>query len=316
MPYPVGMATGQHSKVVGVQVAGASARKPKCFVIIQIGKEGSDVRLKSNRVMKYIVERALEDKYDVQRADDIKRPGTVTVQIIEQLLEAPLVVADLSDFNANVYYELAIRHAVKKPVIHLITKGQEAPFDVNQMRYVSYDITAIESVEEAREELRQNVEAIEKGEGGLLTPIQFTQFVLAAESGQAGSRDTGVIMNAVGTAMSNISEELKSIKELVARNSESPSGPIFSSPKWSSKNNLANLLESYPPITSSPDETISAIARATAAKLMSPEETMGVIAKALARDAESAEWKSREEAMRLAAEAAAKLYDENEKHKK
>ena len=100
------------------------------------------------------------------------------------------------------------------------------------------------------------------------------------------------------------------------RTFEPPSGPIFSSPKWSTRNNLANLLESYPPITSSPDETVSAIARAAAAKLISPEETLGVIAKGMARDAESAEWKSREEAMGLAAQAAAKLYDENEKRKK
>ncbi len=203
-------------------------RKPKCFVIIQIGKEDSDERLKSDRVMKYIVERALEDKYHVQRADDIRQPGTVTVQIIEQLLEAPLVVADLSDRNANVYYELAIRHAVKKPVVHLITKGQEAPFDVNQMRYVSYDITAPESVEAAREELKQNVEAIEKEGGqGLLTPIQFTQFVLAAQKGQGGNRDTALIMNAFGAAMSNISAELRTIKEFL----ESSVRP-YGAPTW------------------------------------------------------------------------------------
>ena len=110
---------------------------------------------KIDNVLKYIVETALQDKYEIIRADDIRQPGTVTVQIIEQLLEAPLVVADLSDRNANVYYELAIRHAVKKPVVHLITKGQEAPFDVNQMRYIPFDITDPGSIENAKEELRQ-----------------------------------------------------------------------------------------------------------------------------------------------------------------
>jgi hypothetical protein len=275
------MPTERNSKVAGVQLAGTSGQKPKCFVIIQIGKEGSDVRLKSDRVMKYIVERGLDDKYDVQRADDIKRPGTVTVQIIEQLLEAPLVVADLSDFNANVYYELAIRHAVKKPVVHLITKGQEAPFDVNQMRYVSYDITAIETVEAACEELRQNVEAIEKGEGGLLTPIQFTQFVLAAQSGQGGSRDTAVIVNAVSAAMSNISEELKGLRELIPR----PATVITQN--WPTGNTpLSNLLGKVAGRTMSPKEAASLIemaeARATAANSMLPEETRNSIAQAVA----------------------------------
>jgi hypothetical protein len=197
--------------------------KPRCFVIIQIGKEGSETRLKSDRVLKYIVANALADKYDVQRADDIRQPGTVTVQIIEQLLEAPLVVADLSDWNANVYYELAIRHAVKKPVVHLITKGQEAPFDVNQMRYVSYDITAPESIEAAKQEVRENVLAIERG-AELLTPIQYTQFVLDVNSGRTVDRNAvdqnaSMLVNAVAAAITNISEELKSIKELVARTS-------------------------------------------------------------------------------------------------
>jgi hypothetical protein len=284
MPYAVGMATQPKSAGASIGTVISASQKPKCFVIIQIGKDGSDARRKSDRVLKYIIAKALEEKYQVQRADDIKQPGTVTVQIIEQLLEAPLVVADLSDFNANVYYELAIRHAVKKPVIHLITKGQEAPFDVSQMRYVSYDITAPESVEEAQQELRANVEAIEKGEQSL-TPIQFTQFVLAAQAGQAGSPDTGVILNAVGTAMRNISEELKSIKELVAKTSQPHSGPIypsssiFSDPHW------------RPP--DAPFSDVLSNISSAAAKASSPEETMNTIAK-----------------------AAAAIYEKNEKEKK
>jgi hypothetical protein len=224
MLYPVGMAT---------PIEPESGQKPKCFVIAPIGKDGSDVRKKSDNVLKYIVETALQDKYEIIRADDIRQPGTVTVQIIEQLLEAPLVVADLSDRNANVYYELAIRHAVKKPVVHLITKGQEAPFDVNQMRYIPFDITDPGSIENAKEELRDNVRAIEDGKG-LLTPIQFTQFVLSAPSGQGEDRDTAMIVNTVGAAMSNISEELKNIRELVGRLSllAKPAIPLFLDPNY------------------------------------------------------------------------------------
>jgi hypothetical protein len=207
-----------------------SAQKQRCFVIAPIGKDGSETRKKSDNVLKYIVEKALEDKYEVKRADDIRQPGTVTVQIIEQLLEAPLVVADLSDWNANVYYELAIRHAAKKPVVHLITKGQEAPFDVSQMRYVSYDITDPGSVDNAKQELRDHVQALGSATAPL-TPIQFTQFVLAAQPAQSGNSDAGMIAKVIDTAMSNISEELKSIKELVVR-TRSASGLTFLDPNY------------------------------------------------------------------------------------
>jgi hypothetical protein len=290
MPYPVGMAIEPDSKVVRAQAAGTSGQKPKCFVIAPIGEEGSPTRKRSNLVLKHIVGKSLEDSYDVQRADDIRQPGIVTVQIIEQLLGAPLVVADLSERNANVYYELAIRHAVKKPVVHLLTKGQEAPFDVSQMRYVSFDIEDPDSVEEAQGQLRDQVKNIESGEG-VLTPIQFTQFMLTAQSGQTGNTDTGMIVKAVSAAMSNISEELKGLKELIART------PTVIRQNWPARNrSLSDLL-------------------GTPATTMTPEASIGVIAKAVARDAEHAKQMSSEETMRLAAEAA-KLYEENEKRKK
>lgn len=240
MLYPVDVSTPSNPIDSPADTKPASGQKPRCFVIIQIGKDGSPERLKSDRVLKYIIANALDDKYDVRRADDIRQPGTVTVQIIEQLLEAPLVVADLSDFNANVYYELAIRHAVKKPVVHLITKGQEAPFDVNQMRYVSYDITAPESVEAAQRELRENVQAVERGVE-MVTPIQFTQLVLSAQSEQSRDGNVGMILNAVSTAMSNIHEELQSIRELVTG---SPQFPTWLTSKYLSY--LSNPSSSVP----------------------------------------------------------------------
>jgi hypothetical protein len=110
--------------------------KDHCFVIAPIGPEETEIRRKSDQVLKHIVKKALQEKYEVRRADEIGLPGIITVQVIEALLKAPLVVADLSDGNPNVYYELAIRHLAKKPVVHLIKEGQEVPFDVNQIRCI------------------------------------------------------------------------------------------------------------------------------------------------------------------------------------
>ena len=68
----------------------------------------------------------------------------------------------------------------------------------------------------------------------MLTPIQFTQFVLSAPSGQGEDRDTAMIVNTVGAAMSNISEELKNIRELVGRLSllAKPAIPLFLDPNY------------------------------------------------------------------------------------
>jgi hypothetical protein len=52
--------------------------------------------------------------------DAIDKPGTITRQIIDYLLRARLVIADLSYHNQNVLYELAIWHAARLSVVQII----------------------------------------------------------------------------------------------------------------------------------------------------------------------------------------------------
>ena len=76
--------------------------------------------------------------------------GNIRTDMFEQLLIADLVIADISIHNANVFYELGIRHAFRDKRTFLIkskedktkeidTKEQEAPFDLKTDRYLSYD---------------------------------------------------------------------------------------------------------------------------------------------------------------------------------
>lgn len=82
----------------------------------------------------------------VIRADAIDKPGTITRQVIEYLLKSRLVIADLSFHNPNVFYELALRHAVRLPVVQLIRTVDRLPFDLNQVRTVKIDTTDIYSL--------------------------------------------------------------------------------------------------------------------------------------------------------------------------
>jgi hypothetical protein len=112
-------------------------------------------------VLKHLVQKVLSDRYTVIRADQIDDEGLITNQIIEHLLEDELVVADLTDLNPNVFYELAVRHAARKPIVHLISKGQDIPFDVSNMRAVPYALDDPDLLEEAQTELGRKVKAIE-----------------------------------------------------------------------------------------------------------------------------------------------------------
>lgn len=115
-----------------------------CFYITPIGAEGSEARKHSDMLLGSIVEPALESfGLTVVRADGIDKPGTITRQIIEYVLRSRLVIADLSFHNPNVFYELAIRHAARLPVVQLVRAADRIPFDVNQMRTIHIDTTDI-----------------------------------------------------------------------------------------------------------------------------------------------------------------------------
>ncbi len=114
--------------------------KKICFVIAPIGSDGSEERKHSDMVLESLITRALEaDKYEIIRADQIAMPGMISGQVIEHLLKSALVIADLSFHNPNVFYELATRHLVGTPTVHLIRKGDAIPFDLKDFRTITID---------------------------------------------------------------------------------------------------------------------------------------------------------------------------------
>ncbi len=80
------------------------------------------------------------------RADQIGEPGMITTQVLECLKNAKLAIADLSYLNPNVFYEVALRHALRLPVVQLIRKADKLPFDVNQSRTLVFDTSDIYSL--------------------------------------------------------------------------------------------------------------------------------------------------------------------------
>ena len=51
-----------------------------------------------------------------------------------------MLLADLTDRNANVFYELGLAHAVRKPVVFTAPKVEDVPFDLRHLRVIIYDI--------------------------------------------------------------------------------------------------------------------------------------------------------------------------------
>ena len=151
-----------------------NAEERICFVIAPIGDEGSPTRTRSDRVLRHIVRpAALRFNYRPVRADEIAEPGIITSQVIQRVVDSPLVIADLSEHNPNVFYELALRHAVRKPYVQIIQNGETIPFDVATARTVFFGLD-IDGAADAAEEVAKHIEALESDPTNLQSPVSIT----------------------------------------------------------------------------------------------------------------------------------------------
>lgn len=146
-------------------------KKPTCYVISPIGEEGSDIRCRADYLLVEIIERALDDKYEIIRADKEAKPGQIDSQIINAMFDADLVIANLTEQNANVFYELGIRHTASKPTIHMIDKSEVIPFDTSLSRTVKYSLRHPDNLRQAREALVRAVGKVEAVDFEVENPV-------------------------------------------------------------------------------------------------------------------------------------------------
>jgi hypothetical protein len=122
----------------------AGQGQPTCFVVMGFGKKTDfetgrtlDLNLTYNYIIKPAVTAA---GLKCIRADEITHSGPIDVPMYEQLLDADVVIADLSTSNKNAYYELGVRHALKPYTTIVICEDglKTFPFDVNHVAIRQY----------------------------------------------------------------------------------------------------------------------------------------------------------------------------------
>jgi hypothetical protein len=192
-----------------------------CFVIAPIGTENSEARKRSDQVFKHIVAPvASQHGYKAMRADQMSKPGSITTQIVEQILNAELVVADLTGHNANVLYELAIRHVVRKPVVQMIHSGEGLPFDIAAQRTIQLDHKDLDSVEAAKIELSKQITSVEKDPTQVDSPVSVAVDLSVLKSSTKPTDTTLVeivsLLQEIKTELTRPSESAKRVKLIEA----------------------------------------------------------------------------------------------------
>ncbi|MBU1743975.1 MAG: toll/interleukin-1 receptor domain-containing protein [Proteobacteria bacterium] len=108
-------------------------KKPQIFVIQSFNKA-------TEGVYDLIASAAAKANSSVYRADSISAGANIVESIHRAIQESPLLIADITDANPNVMYEVGLAQAQKKPLILIASSSRAIPFDLAGIRVLIYDI--------------------------------------------------------------------------------------------------------------------------------------------------------------------------------
>jgi hypothetical protein len=118
--------------------------KKRCFVVMGFGEKtdlATGRTLDLDKTYRIIIRKAVEEAgLECIRADDIIHSGVIDAPMYELLLEADIVIADLSTANPNAIYELGVRHALRPQTTIVIAEKQfKFPFDISHLVIQPYE---------------------------------------------------------------------------------------------------------------------------------------------------------------------------------
>lgn len=136
------------------------ATNKRCFLITPIGEAGSVHRKRADWIYRHVQSVCSELNVEADRADMMPGTPMITNRIFEAINSSELCVADFSDLNPNVLYEVGVRHSFRMPIVHLAEEGTKLPFDNAQHDTIFYDLSDVGSVDRLKERLRASLIAM------------------------------------------------------------------------------------------------------------------------------------------------------------
>lgn len=116
--------------------------QPTCFVIMPISMVKGYKDGHFARVYEYIIEPACQQAgFKPIRADEVQVTNDIRDDILRKIVEAEMMICDLSAMNPNVLYELGIRQALKLPVTLIRDSKTKRIFHIQGLRDLEYDVS-------------------------------------------------------------------------------------------------------------------------------------------------------------------------------
>jgi hypothetical protein len=129
--------------------------RPLCFVLMPFGRkmDASGRMVDFDRIHRELIAPAIDQAgMEPLRADEEMTGGIIHKPMFERLILCEYAVADLTTANANVFYELGVRHAVREwsTVLIFAEGASRLPFDVAPLRALPYRLGTSGAPEDPR----------------------------------------------------------------------------------------------------------------------------------------------------------------------
>lgn len=148
-----------------------------CFVLMPFGEW-------FDRYYKEIYVPAIKEAgFEPLRADSLFNSGSVIEQIWQQIRKTKVLLADLTGKNPNVFYELGLAHAARKPVVFVAGNIEDVPFDVRHLRVVTFDVREPGWSDRLRRDITAYLKSA-RAEPERTIPQPFREVVLPEESAE------------------------------------------------------------------------------------------------------------------------------------
>lgn len=149
-----------------------------CFVIMPFSEQRWEV-------FEYGIAPACKSAgFEAVRVDQLKGPFNINRRIIEHLFTCDVVIAEITDKNPNVFYEMGVAHVLDNKTIMIAQNAQELPFDIRNYRCIIYQ-QSVKGLQKLQAEIVESLQRFDEWSRNPSNPVQdfkpFDAFITKTE---------------------------------------------------------------------------------------------------------------------------------------
>lgn len=197
------------------------SEKKSCFVVTPIGDENTTIRRHIDGIIDQAIVPAIGEEFDVKVAHREYEIGSINDKVIQSVCNSDLVVANLTDLNPNVMFEIAIRYSFGKPAIVIAENGTKLPFDIADEKAIFY-VNDPAGAAELKENIKKYVQKIDWTRceyGPVFSAIKNAAVINHIESGIL-DKDNKNAFSFLVEKMSDLEDEIRELKVNEYRNEQ------------------------------------------------------------------------------------------------